>query len=144
MGGPNDGKGVEGWTVKIVIYLRQTDAIFEVNVDLAKCQFNISMYGEKRLVVKRRTTEVYSEIIQFKPAIALRPPKSFIFNNAKTGGKIATKGIMLVLSEADPRSTPSSPAFEELRLPYDGSTAVSLPSNLPDAVITVTPDFPLV
>jgi hypothetical protein len=142
--GPNAGKGVEGWAVSVGIDKGRHDVTltFKVNVDPADYQFNLSIYGKKKLVAKWQTTEVYSEIAQFQPAVAVRPPKSFVFHNAKTGVMIATKGVVLVSSRADPRYTLSNPVFQELRLPYDGSSAFKLPPNLPDAVITVTPDIP--
>eukprot|EP00597_Dinobryon_sp_UTEXLB2267_P016333 CAMPEP_0201093174 /NCGR_PEP_ID=MMETSP0812-20130820/1738_1 /ASSEMBLY_ACC=CAM_ASM_000668 /TAXON_ID=98059 /ORGANISM="Dinobryon sp., Strain UTEXLB2267" /LENGTH=388 /DNA_ID=CAMNT_0047345221 /DNA_START=2002 /DNA_END=3165 /DNA_ORIENTATION=+ len=142
--GPNAGNGVAGLAVSLSIDkgMHSITLTFKVDVDPPEYQFNLSIYGKKKLVVKWRTTEVYSEIVLFKPAVAVRPPASFVFHNAKNGTRITARGHVLVSSRADPRSTQSSPVFPEVRLPYDGSTTLKLPSNLPDSVITVTPELP--
>eukprot|EP01038_Epipyxis_sp_PR26KG_P004797 gene4797-6724_t len=115
--------------------------IFQAKVNPESAQFNISLYGMKKFVAKWNNIIVFEQnLVMFKPAVTFRPPPSFTFHNAKTAQRIKASGTIIFSSKDDPRSA-VKPVFPERKVTYQHDTPIALPNNLPDGIITVTPNI---
>ena len=140
------GNGVAGLTVSgaITKVRNEYTMIFRTNVTQEEYQYNILLYGRKKVEVYCKGIQLLSaQGVFIKPAPKLRPPTAFAFYNAADDAnntRIPAGGTVLISSRDDPRFTLARPLFTALSIPYTGAD-ISLPLKLPDCVITVTPDI---
>ena len=135
--------GVAGLTVSGAITRARNEytMIFRTNVTPEEYQYNMLLYGRKKVEVYCRGIQLFSaEGVLIKPAPKLRPPTAFAFHNAADNTRVSAGGTVLISSRDDPRFTLARSLFTAFSIPYTG-TDISLPLNLPDCVITVTPDI---
>ncbi len=137
------GNGVVGLAVSGAIAKSRNEytMIFRTNVISEEYQYNFLLYGRKKVEVYCKSIQLLSvEGVLIKPAPRLRPPTAFAFYDAADNTRVTSGGTVLISSRDDPRFTLARPLFTTLSIPYTG-TDISLPLNLPDCVITVTPDI---
>ena len=135
--------GVAGLTVSGAITRARNEytMILRTNVTPEEYQYNMLLYGRKKVEVYCRGIQLLSvEGVLIKPAPKLRPPTAFAFYNATDNTRVPAGGTVLISSIDDPRFTLARPLFTALSIPYTCAD-ISLPLNLPDCVITVTPDI---
>ena len=142
--GPNAGSGVAGLQVSGAVSITKSmyTMVFEVKVDPEEYQFNLLLYGMKRLEARWKNVTLLSANVLFKPAAKVQPRGAYAFHNAANNSKVLAGGVVVIHSRDDPRSTVDSPVFRAITVPYTGAD-VKLPPGLPaDCIVTVSPDIP--
>ena len=137
------GNGVAGLAVSGAIIKARNEytMIFRTNVTPEEYQYNMLLYGRKKVEVHCKGIQILSaQGVLIKPAPKLRPPALFAFYNAADNTRVPAGGTVLISSRDDPRFTLARPLFTAISIPYTGAD-ISLPRNLPDCVITVAPDI---